>query len=91
MTKTEFNEIFRTLVSECYVPRDTMEIWATALMDLDAEDVRRNVEQYREAKRFGANLVCLPAEVRRECQLFHGYDRFTWDAIRESAGGGIYV
>ena len=94
MTKAEFNEIFRTLVAECFVPRETMDIWATAISDLDVEDVRKNIQQYREAKRFGCSLVCLPAEVRKECLEFHGYDKQTWDAIREACGlpgGGIYV
>lgn len=92
MTKEEFNEVFRILVGECFVPRDSIEIWATALMDLDIDDVKRNIEQYRVAKQYRINLVALPEEVRRDCQLFHGYDSYTWDQMREIRdGGGIYV
>ena len=79
----EFSRVFRVLVSECYVPAENLQEWTDAIADLDYEDVMRNIRQYRDAKNYGIKLTCNPEEVREECLLYHGYDKYWWHALQE--------
>lgn len=88
MTKAEFNAVFTILKGECFIPADDMGAWIDAIRDCDFAEVMRNLQQYRDAKKYGVRIVPSPMDVRVECKNYHGYDRWTWSVIQAIKEGG---
>ena len=88
MTMTEFNAVFSILKGECFVPADDLPVWVETLRDLDFAEVMRNIQPYRDAKKYGIRIVPNPVDVRVECKNYHGYDRYTWAVIQAIKEGG---
>ena len=88
MTKAEFNEVFAILKGECFVSAEDIQVWIDAIKGLDYEDTMRNIQQYRDARKYNLRIVPVPSDVAYEVKHYHGFDKYQWmvlQAIKEEA------
>lgn len=89
MTQNEYNNVWRILQQECYIPSDAAKVWVNALHDLDYEDTMRNLQQYRDARKYSVRLVPEPDVVREETQMYHGYDPLVYRTLERIRDGCV--